>query len=285
MKDIILSELQTVYQEMKPEQEATAALPAARTIGLLVDFSNIARREGLIGLERYVEDRGDFQSRMIMMMVDGYDWEEIETTGIAEYISKNSKAEPAERLQILMDIAGLELLIDKANPHVIESRLLAMAPQETNELLEGEEEKARTELDERVREDYQPEDLVKKYCNSGDSDYSRDQMVEQLTDRAMRKLDGINMERFLREVENKDIAVAIKMLSGDAVTHIFSAMSPELARMIAEDVEYMGPVRVKDVESSCMILLKALVRLADAWSWPAATLQNANFCGRPVLTG
>lgn len=147
-----------------------------------------------------------------------------------------------------------------------------MAPRETNELLEGEEEKARTELDERVREDYQPEDLVKKYCNSGNPDYSRDQMAEQLTDRAMRKLDGINMERFLREVENKDIAVAIKMLSGDAVTHIFSAMSPDLARMIAEAVEYMGPVRVKDVESSCMILLKALVRLADAGD---ITLEDA----------
>lgn len=49
-----------------------------------------------------------------------------------------------------------------------------------------------------------------------------------------------DIERLCREVEFKDLAVAMKGLSGNARKKIFSNLSFRLAPMIAEDIKYLG---------------------------------------------
>ena len=49
-----------------------------------------------------------------------------------------------------------------------------------------------------------------------------------------------DIERLCREVEFKDLAVAMKGLSGNARKKIFSNLSSRLAPMIAEDIKYLG---------------------------------------------
>lgn len=56
------------------------------------------------------------------------------------------------------------------------------------------------------------------------------------------------IQRVLREVETKDLALALKG-SVDAVKEkIFKNMSERAAAMLKEDMEYMGPVRARDVQ-------------------------------------
>ena len=62
------------------------------------------------------------------------------------------------------------------------------------------------------------------------------------------KLDDKSIQRVLREVDNNSIALALKGVKADVQEAIFRNLSSRLADMIREDMEYMGPVRIKDVE-------------------------------------
>ena len=62
------------------------------------------------------------------------------------------------------------------------------------------------------------------------------------------KLDDKSIQRVLREVDNNSIALALKGVKVDVQEAIFRNLSSRLADMIREDMEFMGPVRIKDVE-------------------------------------
>ena len=71
-------------------------------------------------------------------------------------------------------------------------------------------------------------------------------------------LDDKSIQRVLREIDNNDLALALKNTNEDVKTVIFNNISQRLATMIKEDMEFMGPVRLKDVEESQQKLLISL---------------------------
>ena len=73
---------------------------------------------------------------------------------------------------------------------------------------------------------------------------------------------GIQM--VLKEIENEDLALALKTASGELRDKIFKNMSERAAELIKEDMEYMGPVRVSDVESAQQKIVDVVRRLEDA---------------------
>ena len=62
------------------------------------------------------------------------------------------------------------------------------------------------------------------------------------------KLDDKSIQRVLREVDNNSLALALKGVKQEVQEAIFRNLSSRLADMIREDMEFMGPVRIKDVE-------------------------------------
>ena len=60
-------------------------------------------------------------------------------------------------------------------------------------------------------------------------------------------LDDRSIQRVLREVDNNDLAIALKGSNEDVQNAIFNNLSKRLAVMIKEDMDFMGPVRMKDV--------------------------------------
>ncbi|MBE5934345.1 MAG: flagellar motor switch protein FliG [Lachnospiraceae bacterium] len=64
------------------------------------------------------------------------------------------------------------------------------------------------------------------------------------------KLDDKSIQRVLREVDNNEIALALKGVKEDVAEAVFRNLSSRLAEMIREDIEYMGPVKMKDVEEA-----------------------------------
>lgn len=77
-------------------------------------------------------------------------------------------------------------------------------------------------------------------------------------------LDSRSIQRILREVENHDLALSLKGANEDVQRVIYSNMSKRLADMIKEDIEYMGPVRLKDVEEAQQKIVNIIRRLEDA---------------------
>lgn len=77
-------------------------------------------------------------------------------------------------------------------------------------------------------------------------------------------LDDRSIQRVLREVENSELAVALKNANEDVQNVIFNNMSTRLTDMIKEDMEYMGPVRLKDVEEAQQKIVNIIRKLEDS---------------------
>jgi len=76
-------------------------------------------------------------------------------------------------------------------------------------------------------------------------------------------LDDRAIQRVLREVDNNDMAIALKVANEDVKNAIFNNMSKRLAVMIQEDMEFMGPVRMKDVEEAQQKIVNVIRKLED----------------------
>ena len=77
-------------------------------------------------------------------------------------------------------------------------------------------------------------------------------------------LDDKSIQRVLREVDNSELAIAMKAANEQVQNAIFNNLSKRLAVMIKEDMEYMGPVRMKDVEEAQQKIVNVIRRLEDS---------------------
>ena len=77
-------------------------------------------------------------------------------------------------------------------------------------------------------------------------------------------LDDRAIQRVLRDVDNNDLALALKGANEQVQTAIFNNMSKRLAVMIREDMEFMGPVRMKDVEEAQQKIVNIIRKLEDS---------------------
>ena len=77
-------------------------------------------------------------------------------------------------------------------------------------------------------------------------------------------VDDRGIQAVLKEVDNDELALALKTASEDLRAKIFGNMSERAAQLIQEDMEYMGPVRVSDVEAAQQRIVDIVRRLEDA---------------------
>jgi flagellar motor switch protein FliG len=77
-------------------------------------------------------------------------------------------------------------------------------------------------------------------------------------------LDDRAIQRVLRDVDNNDLAIACKGSTEEVQNAIFGNMSKRLAEMIREDMEFMGPVRMKDVEEAQQKIVNIIRKLEDS---------------------
>jgi len=77
-------------------------------------------------------------------------------------------------------------------------------------------------------------------------------------------LDDRAIQRVLRDVDNNDLAIALKGSNEEVQNAIFKNLSKRLAVMIKEDMEFMGPVRMKDVEEAQQKIVNTIRKLEDS---------------------
>jgi flagellar motor switch protein FliG len=76
-------------------------------------------------------------------------------------------------------------------------------------------------------------------------------------------LDDRSIQRMLKEVETKDIAIALKAASDDVKNKIYSNVSERVSIMIKEEIEFMGPMRLSDVEAAQQRIVETIRRLEE----------------------
>lgn len=95
---------------------------------------------------------------------------------------------------------------------------------------------------------------------------------QELTDEIRRKLftfedvvtlDDRAVQRFLREIDSKKLALALKTVNDDLKDKIFKNMSQRAGEMLREELEYLGPVRLRDVEEAQQEIINVVRRLEE----------------------
>jgi flagellar motor switch protein FliG len=72
------------------------------------------------------------------------------------------------------------------------------------------------------------------------------------------------IQAVLKEVDNDELALALKTASEELKNKIFSNMSERAAALIKEDMQFMGPVRVSDVEAAQQRVVDIVRRLEES---------------------
>ena len=78
------------------------------------------------------------------------------------------------------------------------------------------------------------------------------------------KLDGAGVQMLLRNVDNSKLGLALKGASEKLRELFFANMSERAAKILRDDMETMGPVRLRDVEEAQMMLVNTAKDLAAA---------------------
>lgn len=76
-------------------------------------------------------------------------------------------------------------------------------------------------------------------------------------------LDNRSIQRIIRDIENSDLQLALKVASEEVQDVIFKNMSKRMAETFREEMEYMGPVRLRDVEEAQTRIVSTIRRLEE----------------------
>ena len=78
------------------------------------------------------------------------------------------------------------------------------------------------------------------------------------------KMDDRSIQLVLREVEGKDLALALKGSNEDVQEKVKKNMSQRAAEMLEEEMVFLGPVRLRDVEEAQQQIVNVIRRLEDS---------------------
>lgn len=111
--------------------------------------------------------------------------------------------------------------------------------------------------------DKSSEEQILRTVNEADTELAEEIKNLMFVFDDIQRLDDRAIQRILREIETKDLGMALKACS-DAVREAFMKNMSERARQgLSEDMEFMGPVRVSDVEAVQRKVLETIRRLED----------------------
>lgn len=77
------------------------------------------------------------------------------------------------------------------------------------------------------------------------------------------QLDDRSLQMVLREVDQKDLSLALKATPAEVSDKVFKNMSKRAADMLREEIEFMGPVKIRDVEEAQQKIVNVIRQLED----------------------
>ena len=77
------------------------------------------------------------------------------------------------------------------------------------------------------------------------------------------QIDDRSLQLVLRQVETKDLSLALKATPQEVAEKVFKNMSTRAADMLREEIEFMGPVKIRDVEEAQQKVVNVIRSLED----------------------
>lgn len=77
-------------------------------------------------------------------------------------------------------------------------------------------------------------------------------------------LDDLSIQRIMRELDSSDVALALKGASDDVKNRIIKNISKRAAEILVENIEFLGPVRLRDVEEAQQKIVEVIRRLDES---------------------
>jgi len=77
-------------------------------------------------------------------------------------------------------------------------------------------------------------------------------------------VDDTGIQKVLREIETKDLALALKSANEEVSAKVYKNMSERGREMVKEEIEFMGPTRLKNVEEAQQKIVAIIRRLEDS---------------------
>lgn len=169
---------------------------------------------------------------------------------------------PQKQIEVVRRVANME----QTNPEVIREVELALESRLSNMIGTQSEKVGGVETVAEILNlvDRSTERTIMQGVESEDPD-----LVEEIR-RRMFVFEDINhvndkgIQAVLKEVENDELCLALKTASEGLKNKILSNMSSRAAESIREDMEFMGPVRISDVESAQQRIVDIVRRLEES---------------------
>lgn len=212
-------------------------------IHLMLELNKIARKEGLLALEEAVGKLPpetifykDVQSSLTFV-VDGIDSEDVTELLTSRYFAKNLQGDDA-MLYFLMISAVIR--IQSGTPqHLLEFLLVVCLP-------DGAAEQYET-YKKQFPQESKPTPREHLLASSPNFEKGGILIVKELLEEKIEQADVEILKKVIKERGENDIPIALKGLSIPAKKKLFSALPVHKADELAEECEFMGPVRAIDV--------------------------------------
>ncbi len=229
----------------------------------ITELNWIARREGLLALEEAVidipfESEEEELKQLIILLVDGTEPEMMLGIGLARYYSNLYTDYRALRYFIYLE--GALSIQAGNNPRLLEEKIKVMLPHPM--YLKYSIEQEREHMKKKKTEG---DNLIENLCkgerlwNPGENGY----YVSKLVDYVICDITDKELQRVMREIDNTVLVMAMKGMSGEARRHIFANLSQRLAKLVAEDMTRLRPVRIVDIVEASQKVLTVIIRLLD----------------------
>ncbi len=174
---------------------------------------------------------------------------------ILSALPPDRQSEVARRIAT-MDTTSPEVIKEIEN--VLERKLSSLAPQE---LTNAGGIKAVVEIINRV--DRGTEKTIMESLEIQDPELAEEIKKLMFVFEDIVLIDDRSVQRVLRDVETHDLSLALKGASAEVSQKIFGNMSTRAADMLKEDIQFMGPVRLRDVEEAQQRIVNIIRKLEE----------------------
>lgn len=169
---------------------------------------------------------------------------------------------PQKQIEVVRRVANME----QTNPEVIREVEAGLESRLSNMLTHSMEKVGGVETVAEILNlvDRTSEKSIMEGIESEDPDLVEEIRRLMFVFEDIRMVDDKGIQAVLKEVDNDELCLALKTASEELKHKVFSNMSARAAELVKEDMEYMGPVRVSDVEAAQQRIVDIVRRLEDA---------------------
>lgn len=229
----------------------------------VMEYVEIARKQGLLsleeatdslsgkGTERYLHD-------LIILVVDGTDPDDVEDIGWSVYFSRGFSS--YDGLVYLIYLKGALLIQEGKSRYICDEMLKAMMPDEIRRMIPEplEEEPFMTEEE---RQNRLIDDMIKG--GDGNTLDENDFSIVNQTGLVIRGLSDSSLRKVLKDYLGNDLVCPLKVMPSDVRKKVMDNVSRHQRVWIAETIDNMGPIRYKDIQTDCEMLLDRIVYLSE----------------------